>query len=102
VDENAGHSYLCRERVGPNPRTWKMPPSSIPADESLLRVSVLQPELKRSGQNQRELAVYAGEQGEWPAQAPILSIMVGPFLPGENLPLRDMLIQFSELSVPVW
>jgi hypothetical protein len=42
-------------------------PSFIPADESLL-------------------AVYAGEQGEWPAQAPILSIMVGPFLPGEILP----------------
>jgi len=30
--------------------------------------------------------VYAGEQGEWPAQGPILSIMVGPFLPGEHLP----------------
>lgn len=61
-------------------------PPSIPADGPLLRVSVLQPGLKRGGQNQRELVVYAGEQGEWPAQAPILSIMVGPFLPGENLP----------------
>ena len=86
--ENASHSYLCRERVGfQNLEIWKIPPPlSLPADGPLLRMSVLQLGLKPGGQNQWKLVVYAGEQSEWPAQGPILSIMVGPFLPGEHLP----------------